>query len=612
MPETSPMSAPKQEAASKTAAEFDMEAHIRINLPAYASTAAQHGWSLKVEGNVTCFSHEDNEVIIAAEQLAGLGITTPQMLDFVVLHELGHFREFKDDPQGYKALFDFIKSKGKALEGAYHGFFNCLQDIYVNHNTAQHSANYRTDSLTENKTIEFTDEVKQLYKKNLFPTRDFSKLAHSTQFSEYLLNLGMQTADDIVLSPEVRQIVDQEIYFVGETIKISDLLDRYFTPVIGRNTGAWRASISERFDLASQTLTPIFEKLLADDIKAGRDLKQTASKMEGLEPSLDDSKKAIQGIIKKAKETPQDRDKKEREKQATKVAEGAGLSPKQAKDFARILQEVQPQINEIVEIFKRVRVRDTTYVVEEAGHYKTGDRLDVNEAVIKYGKILSAPNKVELFTIDQYREKVNYHPKKIRLWLLPDLSSSMQGDQVDLQKITVALGAAMATLCLQAEYDPSVIKGELGIVGFEAKEEEILDPKNSATLAGVADAFTKLECNGGSTNDHYALKNVRDRIRAEHVATADAAQAAEVVDIIIEITDGDTTTPTASKKMISDLVELGAKIAAIRIKRHNDSGAVFNDIWNGTETKRGHEVDSVGQIGGVLRNVLSEWMKHYY
>ena len=104
----------------------------------------------------------------------------------------------------------------------------------------------------------------------------------------------------------------------------------------------------------------------------------------------------------------------------------------------------------------------------------------------------------------------------------------------------------------------------------------------------------------------------------------------DLIDIMVEITDGDTSNPAESRRLVDDIEKAGVKVAGIRfgygvkpdrIDEHErpeerlrreaeESAGSFDAIWNnGAITRRGHRIWGANQITQKLKEVLADYIR---
>lgn len=509
-------------------------------------------------GQATAFDHttDPGTVILGAFQLASMGITQPSEIDFCMIHELGHFKELVEDPDGFKKVISEA-DRSDGLGQAYFRFYNSLMDIYVNRNTMNKAPEYRDGK-------EYSQEVKDLYTKKLFAQRDFTELPLSTQYSYALLNIGMGVGDDLIVSPEVRQALDEPFMRGGKPRTTEELIETRMIPAIGiRSTKEWRATLSERKRIIDDTFRKRFEKLVTMDKERGDDPTRGSpgGDGQGIEAPIEDFKKAIQQAKKIVEEKAKSAEEKAADDREKKVGDQARkhLTPEDASDLAKMHRKVFPQIVEVVNIFKQIVEKEVTLRRETKGFFKTGTDLDMPEVVEEMPTILSNPTQARVFTREIPDPVVVEKQKHIRLWSAFDLSGSMSGDINLVKELCVLFSGSIQTLSLGAELGQHEVTGSYGAVGYANDAFELLPCTDAPTYEDIAKIYGKLIADGG-TYEAPALRNILNKIKAAKVDD-------KVVDIVVVVTDGETSGEEESKAAIKELKALGVKVLAFQFSR---------------------------------------------
>jgi hypothetical protein len=478
------------------------------------------------------------------------------MVDFVVLHELGHFYELAQDPTGYQKVIDESK-RSDGLGRAYFGFYNALMDIYVNTNTLNRAPVYG------NSSGGFSREVQEMYREKLFTERDFSKLPLSKQFGFYLLNLGMGTHKDISLSPEARKAIDQGGTLFGSPLSCEEVINTYLRPAIGiRNTKEWQGTISQRKFIIDQVLRPAFEHLITLDLAQQKDPNEAfPGDLEGFEATPEDFEGAVREVLRQNKEankTQEERDMEARAKAAEEIA-SRHMSPEEAKGFGETLTRVGKHASDLSLLFQSLRSTGGEYQRVEKGHFKTGPILDVTEAIGTWDKVSELPSEARVMKRLVYQTTTNTTPHEIRIWLVPDLSGSMENDITLVQDLAVTFSLALQTLSTGVKLGQHSLEGSLGVVGYNDTALSILPLKRGVALADIAQSYKYLIAAGG-TSEHLALEEVARNVKRD-------PPNPDRVDILVSITDGETDDPVRSKALVKEFEELGVHLCAFKFTR---------------------------------------------
>jgi len=214
-------------------------------------------------------------------------------------HELAHFRDFISDPRRFMENFEHIKSKseeyGKKIRDvlgrekadendpcdekaydAWHTFYNCLDDVYVNSLVARgvpfvYGAQGRS-----------RDDVSGLYEEVLFRDSDYSALSRNRQFSYAILRKAMLPDQEIVFSEEMADIFEREIDWAGKKIKVIDFIEK----IKSQNRAGVKAG--DRYFMIKKTLEPIFEELYQKDLSEWEEQQNQKQEQQNEQQDLED------------------------------------------------------------------------------------------------------------------------------------------------------------------------------------------------------------------------------------------------------------------------------------------------------------------------------------
>jgi hypothetical protein len=253
-----------------------------------------------VMGNGFSINFETGNVNFDTKWFVEHGFTEDQ-ITWAVYHELCHFRDLAEDPNGLMKNFEYIRKQsvetGRILEQKYedkfgqsdpeflekikrrrpvdkkdpskgtiskcemtaykyhHTFFNIFDDIYVNNLVAKKSPRYASGSRGG-------DEVSRLYREKLFTNTDYTKLPRHLQFLYKLLREEMVPTEVVQVSDEVQQALESKIIFQGKALTPKEIVDNFLKPISKKDTKA-----GTRYFILKTTLEPIFQKLLQKDLE---------------------------------------------------------------------------------------------------------------------------------------------------------------------------------------------------------------------------------------------------------------------------------------------------------------------------------------------------------
>ena len=382
--------------------------------------------------------------------------------------------------------------------------------------------------------------------------------------------------------------------------------------------------MSQRGFIIESAIVPVFEELLEQDKNANKNLDgHSVNPLELIEPDQDSMDKALERVIEKIKEknlSPEEKANKERDKQAEEIADEVGLTPEQSKEFRESLHRMQPVIHKLVDLFLKLRHRSSVWTTEVSGPYARGTELSIEAAINRFNEVLDNPQDAKVMLRREPKEDFIYMPKKIRLWVVPDLSGSMQENESDLKDISLALAATAVSLSQQAKYADSDLEGELGIVGFHGSVVPLIEPSSEVSLSTIAKCFPRITAKGGNTCDDVALSAVLGRL----AKFKKDKKEGDVVDILIEITDGQTRDPVKSRKLVEKLKAQGVILGAVKIGYTSKPDVVeeetedsdepvdntiystsnYDSVWNSGPEKLGQYVLDSSQLATAVEKIL--------
>ena len=207
-------------------------------------------------------------------------------------HELAHFLDMQDDPEGMRSHFDQMKEKAKTLTPKarriwqqsleekgeslpseftdaqleqflykqIHTLYNCLDDVYVNNIVAHRVAGrYLPGRGTKAPTVE------RLYRDHLFEEGDLATRPKSRQLGYAALRRHMVRDQVTKIDPDVEAILQQRILVGGKTMTRAELLKTLLYPVT--KTARIQNTPSYRYKMIGQFIEPQFWSLFFEDIK---------------------------------------------------------------------------------------------------------------------------------------------------------------------------------------------------------------------------------------------------------------------------------------------------------------------------------------------------------
>lgn len=294
--------------------EFMREAQTFIdrNLALFSSISGDRSLRFKA-GNSFMIDFEKKEITLEANDFRNMrekGESEAQIL-WSVCHELSHFRDLQENPEGMLGHFEYMwvrarelapkvenifvrrfgevpkqfqtripfdKESGETVSGLeamiyqkIHLFYNSLDDMYVNDVLA-----IRTPSF--GRGGQYESEVGRLYRDFLFPTDgekigeppelgrpvDYSKKPKSYQFTDSLLRRRMVGDQFVLLSPDVDQLLDG---YLDPTAKRLGMTIRKTVETLTRYRNVAVRDPAERYKKLKQGIESHFVRLLMEDFE---------------------------------------------------------------------------------------------------------------------------------------------------------------------------------------------------------------------------------------------------------------------------------------------------------------------------------------------------------
>ncbi len=292
-------------------AEIDQEEY-RENAQAFLDKYSRTGFFASFSGDTSIhfklsngfyFDFQKGEVHLATEWFYEKGFSEKQIL-WACMHEIGHFDDFKNDPERLMKNFAYIADQARetgeimlkkweevldisdpkqkayldslkqttpvnsqkpemgsfnrlaqSAYGIHHPFYNSLDDIWVNNWVSRKAATFE-------KGTEGGKEIEALYKDKLFPGFDYSKgESRHRQFINKLLRDDNVPDEKCIVSSDVEEILNRKIRYVGKSYTVSELIESFIKPRRDRDTKA-----GERYSLLKRTIEPLFKELLHKDL----------------------------------------------------------------------------------------------------------------------------------------------------------------------------------------------------------------------------------------------------------------------------------------------------------------------------------------------------------
>lgn len=542
----------------------------------------------------------------------------------------------------------------RAAYKVHHTFYNILDDIYVNQQVARKAPVYE-------KTASGGEAVRNLYQEKLFAKADYSNLPRHLQLMYKLLREQMVPDELVIVSDEIRQTLETKIRFQGKELTPTELVEQFIKPRSTRDTKA-----GQRYFVIQQTLEPIFQRLLMQDVADWQpqkpkpqqntplDENQSQEGQPDANPFADEyndfeNNNPDQLGDEDVRAWGEKHQEENKDKEATKIAikendnrtieETAAAAQEQIdrawctkqnityeslQQFKRTEQEVAPYLKDLSRLWDRIILgssRKTTY--ETKGHFKTGPILDIQKTILEWPTIEKGEvEKVRVMERRVPHEQLIKKPRLIRVHLLGDLSGSMDAQKRHvLKQCLVLLLSSLYEFNSRLNFERSRTKSNLEVEteawAFGTEFEKIKplrrDNPGQDDRAVMIQMFENLQKNLGFTDDFKVLDHIDAAILPEDRMDI---QNGEIMEIVLEVTDGGSTVnktlnPTLARRSVNTLLTSQIIVRAFQIGAvSEEERQTFNAVWNnGREKKLGEIVgENIVNLLPAVTAVLKEYL----
>jgi len=565
------------------------------------------------------FDHQRKEVVVSPRLIEGLNLEKEEK-KYIFLHELAHLIQLFQDPESYLESFEIPKKKAEekqenkdAYQKAWRNFFNVFFDIHANSIIRAQMPSYqeggRLEKIPEN-----------LYAQKAFPVRDYSQYPLSVQFLNYLLRRAMVPTEEIVVSEQVKEILDRERIFFGRRYdSLEDFVRKeIFNPA---------KTIKSEMFILKDVLMEIYEKLLEEDAKSGR-IKDIPASIGDISMDGDISENVIRDIVKGIKETKKSGDERRKEnlrKQFEQWAKEKGFSEKEIKRFQEIQERTFKIIDDLKNLWQNFIQKSVEIERGRVGSFKTGTSISSQEVIRELPVLLTQPSEAKIFVryLPETRSE-SIKPRKINLELIVDLSGSMDEKKREaVQEVAYAINkslinfyrtGALSVVDQGTEFPVTI---NYRILGFGDSVEELTettdeerkgrikkDTSNRDLDEELLKAVLKIEeIDLGGTQDNLALEKVKDSITPE---IKSSLENGDEILVILEITDGETATPQQSKFLVQEL----NSISNVYCRAIQIPGAIYSEKPKGKTPEERLKPPEILPPTGTFKEVWGEdWGK---
>lgn len=248
---------------------------------------------------------------------------------------------------------------------------------------------------------------------------------------------------------------------------------------------------------------------------------------------------------------------------------------------------------------------------------QTKGKLNVNRLITQYPSFLETETtgnykNMKIFSQDFLELQEKKLPEEIEISFVIDNSGSMNEEKID-----AACKAVAVTLLSLEDFNTMLdqlrssnnkinIKTETWMFGSEYQRIKHFNCHSLREMQSqIIQSVTKIEGQAGATNDAACLEEILEHANLREI------QEEQKIKMIFEITDGASSFPGQTKKIIDQLIENGVKVFAFQIGNNSvEEINIFNYVWNeGYSNKNGM---TLGQNIQKLPIVMLETLKEKF
>lgn len=595
------------------------------------------GFRVRVDEKAESFSFDarSKEITVSPKLIEGLKLSDEEQT-YLFVHEIAHFVQMLQSPDAYLGTFQKAKEETEAwpsnqqsqIQEAWRRYFNVFLDIHDN-------------SIVEGRLPRFQQtqteaHPRQSFYAKAFAETDFTNHPLHLQFCYGALRRAMRPTDEIVVNEMVQARLDEPFMYLGR--RYESLQSFINTEIFNAET-----SLEKILFRLEQLIEPVFRELLSVDSQA-EELEQPSESFDIKdfdqmdETDVEDIIKEIKEVKKSASERAADQARQEFNDKML----AAGFSEQEVTRMHEIREradEIYKNLVDLWEVFLHITYRPER--IEEEG-FRSGQEISIRQFVKQLPDLLVDPAKTRLFrrkTMEKAQESIE--PRKINLHLILDLSGSMDKDKreaVQESAYAVAKSLIQFRRNLAVRMDgQSPVDIHLRLTGFGSSVQELLqlDSEEQSQRTLKDDRPEELDqklwraimgiqrLDLGGTVDAKALQEAETWI-SDSKTQAELAQNRETA-VVLEITDGETSTANQSTQIIKQLNEIdnvytrgikipGAIYGEETVKEsererkeseiHPESGA-FEQVWR----QNGTRLSDIKVLREVMQKILFTALK---
>ena len=600
------------------------------------------GFGIRIDRGVStpAFYHKKREVLINPEFVEKQGLTKEQKR-YVFGHEIAHFIQLVQDSDTYLETFKIAEKKSKEQPGehqshvqqAWNRFFNVFLDIHDN--AIVDARSMWAQNLPE------AEHPRQTLYKNL-TSDNLVGSPKTEQFNFSLLRKVMMGVDlNVKVDDDVAAILDAPFKYGGVTFpSVAHFAKKHFFDA--------KLPLAVWLSKLQRTLAPIFESLLRMDVESRKIQNQTRSpELTGGDQDGDELGKVVEGL-KKTKQSGSERAQDQANKNYENKMKGEGLSEGEISRLQEIRERTREVFPTLIDLWGAFVQKHMDHdVVLETG-FVSGENVDIDAFVREIPTLYTEPDRARIMErhVNEPTQETE-KPKAIHLFLVLDLSGSMDADKRHaVQEVAYSLSRSLIQFQrdkkILSDDDAEVFDINLRLIGFGSRQQDLFvrTPAEVARKSLSVEDAHELEArlarsvldigsvDLGGTCDDGALQETFNDVSSPE--TKAQFYVDDGVAVVIEITDGDTSTAAESQQIVTRLNKqknvfaLGIKIPGLlhtdkpvdrsqtgeqpdqeKVPDIREDQGVFDSVWG----EHGKQLDDLSSLKDVMIKILFAALK---
>lgn len=513
------------------------------------------GWSINPDNGK---AHYDPKFFIEK------GYSLTQAL-FATLHEVDHFIEATQARKSSqsKVVWEARCEKTQASR-RYHLLDNCIDDVGNNYRVLQFAPALR-------------EETERLYREKLFPSTDFTNKPMHIQLAYAMLRQGMLPQDQVIVSPEVEQAL-QDLRAIKGKKGTYDIITMVTDPNCNPDT---KRKLTEKY------IDPIYEKLFEQDKQDKKnnpkDQQNGGSKGDSDENDFSDDYDKFedsmpQGFSEEQIETVSKpgfgKDIASRQRSAYEAEHG--VSQQDMLNYRQEFQKIAQYMESIREQFRKIVAERLIPKRRLVGGRDEGAMITPGLAGVAQASFDRGQFDGPFYSDFEGRVVREELPTAFEISGVFDRSWSMESDNrmEDQRRAAILLMESLQEFMDQPEVRDGFLDPDLytscEIRSFGGVHENVVIRPFSKQLTEKQriEVFKTLSnCPGGATQDYISLNQIIDEMNIREQSEPgylEKVRTRKIKKIIAIFSDGGSSDQYAFDQKIQTLSEMGVQIVQYR------------------------------------------------